>query len=584
MNEPLTKTQAYKIFGELYKKPRPPELKSKVDEIVQKYSDIFVRIQKIQELDLQYQKEKERKSYIEQDNPPTIDVPKINGKLQKTKSKTNFLNSLFKGGEIPRWGERTGTLIHGIFGLNLKLSPNVERSFNLFEEKQIIDFLKSVSFFIHKGWEDFPPSKYNIIITLYQFLQEYLKVPVLFRKQDPVSVIIQQTLKMQVLYANLLLFPDLKKMLEEEFIDWLKKQKEVTPYLANTISVLRILSTLENRRPKFTDIILSFYVLERRKILTWQDLLKELNIRKPVVDRYRAPEKILKIIHQRVEKLKLEIQKREEKIKDIQYIKNKYFLINENGRINTEFLNNIVFYVLRRQYGEQRITKELIKNYISEPHRLLGIITQDFDINFANFFSSTVTIQDVKGQSLDVNIFKPNVFKKEMELFSEILSELNEFLKQYKNAQINFHNFYAAMKNKGSDIIYQNLIKIVLKFSTFSNRMVNFLKVVIANHEEAVELESKGKLKESVVRSKFIPIEEIVIEPRFLPYADSKIIAIGRINNMTVKNGLEELVKNLYNYLYLFRDQNLLHNLSSVTRLESEIQLYKKKLLQYGIE
>lgn len=51
MNEPLTKSQAYRVFGQLYNKPRSPELQKQVEEIVNKYSDIFVRIQKIQELD-----------------------------------------------------------------------------------------------------------------------------------------------------------------------------------------------------------------------------------------------------------------------------------------------------------------------------------------------------------------------------------------------------------------------------------------------------------------------------------------------------------------------------------------------------
>jgi len=60
MDEPLTRTQAHKLFGELYNKPRPPELQKQVDEIVNRYSDIYVRIKKIHELDQKYQEQQKK--------------------------------------------------------------------------------------------------------------------------------------------------------------------------------------------------------------------------------------------------------------------------------------------------------------------------------------------------------------------------------------------------------------------------------------------------------------------------------------------------------------------------------------------
>ncbi len=580
MNEPLTKSQAYKVFGQLYNKPRSPELQKQVEEIVNKYSDIYVRIQKIQELDHSQQT---KNNFIKSEVEPLIKSKPINPKVSSsTKNNDNLLQKIKKGGNISKWGEETGTLSFGIFGLNLRLSNQVIKSFNLFEEQQILDALKAMGYFINKGWENFPPEKYNVIVTTYQFFKEYINVYSLFKKKELINSIIQKTLKMQVLYANLLLFPNYKSILEEEFIDWLKAQKELTNLVYNTIIVMKIIARLEERKPKMTDCILSLYVLDKKKILEWKDLLNILNVKKPVIDRYRAPESIMKLIYQKIDKLKSEIQKRENTIKDIQYIKKKYFLISENGKINLEFLNQIVIYILKRQFGETRVTKDMVTNYISEPHRLLLVLLQDFDLNFISFFTGTITVLDLNNKNQEVNIFKPNLIKKELDLYTELFQEINEFLKQYKNAQFNFQNYYLALKSQNKDVILQNFIKIINKFFTVFRKLIYYIRITLSNHEEAENLEKSGKLKENLQRTKLLPIEDFNFQPRFIPFSEYKIHSSGRINNLTVKNTLEELVKDSYNYLYLYREPVLLQSLASIPRLESEIEIYRSKLRNLG--
>jgi hypothetical protein len=130
----------------------------------------------------------------------------------------------------------------------------------------------------------------------------------------------------------------------------------------------------------------------------------------------------------------------------------------------------------------------------------------------------------------------------------------------------------------------QNFVNIINKSFSFFRKMIQGIRLILDNHEEAYQLENSGKLKEAVVRTKILPIEDLNPQPRFIPYADSKLLSSGRIHDMTVKNALEELVKDFYNYLYLYHDSVLLENFSSIPRLQSEIEIYKKKLLQYGID
>ncbi len=86
MNEPITTTQAHKLFGELYQKPRPPELQQKVDEIIEKYKDVYVRIKKIQELDEAFTKQIKKKE-------KKIIISLIIFKKQKTKRRIKLVSS-----------------------------------------------------------------------------------------------------------------------------------------------------------------------------------------------------------------------------------------------------------------------------------------------------------------------------------------------------------------------------------------------------------------------------------------------------------------------------------------------------------
>ncbi len=585
MNEPITTTQAHKLFGELYKKQRPPELQQKVDEIIEKYKDVYIRIKKIQELDEAFTKQiKQNKINIDKSKKNNNIVNVLKKEKNQKKNKGSFFQKVLGGNELSRWGSETGTFIHGLFGLNLNFSQQLIQSFHLFEEKQILDTLKSLGFFIQKGWMEFPPQKYNIIVTLFQFFREYINIYPLFKSEISPDFIIQKTLKMQVLYANLIQFPDYTNFIENQFAEWLKKEKDIAPYYANTISVVKILSRMEQRRPKFTDIILSFYVLQRKKIIKWNDLIRELNIKPPVIDRYRAPDKIMQLIHQRISKLQQTIDEKQRLKKDIIYIKNKYFIMTDKGKVNFEFLNDIVIYILKRQYGEMRVGREMVQSHINEPQKLLNILFTDFDLNFNNLYTSTISIYDQKNQTTDVMIFKNSVFKKEMDLYSEINKDIKDFLNQYKTAVLSFQNLYTAMKGSPTDIILQNFIKIIVKSNNFFRKMINHLRTIINNHEEATELERTGHLKESLQRSKIIPIENISLQPRFIPYYNYKISSVGRINEKTVLEVIEENIRDFYNYLYLFKDASILELLNSIPKIDSEIELTKKKLLQLGIE
>jgi hypothetical protein len=589
MDPALTRTRAHVLFGELYSKPRPPELQEKVDAAIRGVSDIFVRIRKIQEIDEEY--ERSRKSLRPEVRTPRPrsavagagTAPAVKRPKPQPAKSSGFLSLIFGRDDLVSWGEKTGTIVTGLFGLNQHLSFQVQQSFSLFDEQQIIELLKAMRYFINRGWQKFSAARYNSIVTAYQFFEEYLKVELLFRKKEPVSTILTMTIKMQVLYAQLLQFDNFADFLRNEFVEFLKSEKDYGSVRPELTAGIEILAGLEARRPRLSDCILSFYALDRKRLFSWNDLIAELKVGAPVLDRYRAPEKIQQLIQQRQDRLQTEIDFRKRSIAEINYIRETYFKIDERGKANVDFIQDIARDIHMRSISEQRISPEYLRASISEPHRLLSILLKDIDINFTQMLSGSIHALR-QGEPAEVIIFRPNVFKAELDLLNELQQDMTNFLKKFKNASFSFSMYLAATKGEAKDLVSQNFRPLALKSCQLFTSMQSKLRSVIVAHREAVEKEATGHMKEAIQRTKSIPIESIGGELRFLPWADAIVADATRFNQKTVLDSLEEMVRCLYNYLYVYRDASLLQTLNSVPRLKSEVALLEKKLLQYRSE
>ncbi len=590
MDPSLTRTKAHVLFGELYSKPRPPELQQKVEEAIKGVSDIFVRIQKIQEIDEQYERSRRSGSRTSGRSAPArrsrstaAPAPAPLRPKSSSTGKGGFLSFLFGKSDLAAWGDKTGTIVTGVFGLNQRLSSQVQRAFSAIQEKQIVELLKAMRFFIQKGWERFPPPQYNLIITLYQFFEEYVKVDLLFRKGEPVRNILTQTIKLQVLYAQLLQFENVTNFLREDFVDFLREDKDYGTVSSDLLSGIESILGFETRRPRLTDCILALYVIERKRLFSWQDLIAELQVGAPVTNRYRAPDKIQKVIQHRQERLRNEIDFRKRSIAEIAYIRETYFKIDERGKANVDFIQEIARDVLSRSSGEQRTSAEYFRSSVTEPHRLLAILLKDVDVNFIQILSGSVHVYQ-EGAPAEVIIFRPGLFKNEMDMLSELQQDMAEFLKTYKNVTFSFAMYLAATKGEAKDQVSQNFRPIATKSCQLFSSLLSKLRTVLVAHRETVEKEATGHLKEALQRTRMIPIETISAEQRFLPFADAIVAGSTRFSRKTVLDTIEEMVRCLYNYLYVYRDAALLQTLNSVPRLKSEVSLLEKKLLQYGTD
>lgn len=588
MDPSLTRTKAHVLFGELYSKSRPPEIQEKVDAAIQGVSDIFVRIRKIQEIDEEFERSRKlsRPETVRRNRrggggvgtgPSAI----ANRSKPPAANSGGFLSFFFGKSDLVAWGEKTGTIVTGLFGLNQHLSSRVHHSFSILNEQQIVELLKAMRFFILKGWERFPPEKYNSVVTAYQFFEEYLKVDLLFRKQESVSTIVTQTIKMQVLYAQFLQFDGFADFFRGDFVQFLKNDKDYGAVSSELLSSIETFLGFETRRPRLSDCILSFYAVARKRLISWTELITELKVGAPVTERYRAPEKIQQLIQQRRDRLQKEIDFRKRSIDEIAYIRETYFKIDERGKANVDFIQDIAREVLMRSSGEQRTSAEYLRASISEPHRLLSILLKDVDMNFVQILSGSVHVLQ-QGAPAEVIIFRPTVFKAELDLLNELQQDMTEFLKKFKNVTLSFAMYLAATKGEAKDLVSQSFRPLAMKSCQLFSSLQSKLRTVLVAHHETVEKEATGHLKEAIRRTRSIPIEVISAEQRFLPWADAVVADSSRFSQKTVLDALDDMVRCLYNYLYIYRDTNLLHTLNSVPRLKSEVNLLEKKLLQYG--
>lgn len=592
MDPALTRTKAHVLFGEIYNKSRTPEWQARIDEAIKDISDIYVRIHKMQEVDEEYERTNRQASTADREgsskaprppHPPGTPTRRVEKRLSTDilDRLRRLLTSLFGRSDLTQWGETTGTVASGLLGMNLRLTGQVQSAFSALSNAQVMELTKAFRLFIQKGWETYPPPKYNAVVTAYQFLEEYLKVDTLFRKAETPAGMITNTTKLQVLYAQMLQFPDLAVALREDLITWVESQKDASLGGADLASAVSAFLGFESRRPRLTDCILAFYIVERHRLVAWNELCTELKLHPPVVDHYRAPEKTMVIIQQRVDKFKNDLDMRKHSVESIEFVRAKYFRLDDKGRADVDFVQDIARDVLMRNQMEGRVSADFIKATMLEPHRLMSVLLKDIDMNFFPVLCGSVHAVGSSGPA-EIIIFRPGVLKSEMDLLSEAQQELAEFLKRYKNSPFTFAMYLAASKGEAKDPVSQGFRALATRGNTLFSLLASKLQAVCRAHDEACEKERAGTLKDALVRTKSIPIEATGGELRFLPWAELRITGTSRFNDLTVNEVVEEMVHCLYNYLYIFRDPGLLNTLGSVPRLKSEIAMLEKKLLQYG--
>ncbi|MEI7011424.1 hypothetical protein [Leptospira licerasiae] len=583
-----SRTDAHKVFADLYRKTRSPEHQQKIDEVIQKSNDIFIRIDLMKKVDEEFEQKKKEESGKrpeEEDKSPKSSqgysasskaAPKPVKKQQDAGPGLGFLANLFGGNaNITKFAKDTGTVEVGFLGRNSKIAPSVERLFKALKEDQIISTLQALRLAESQGWRHWRPLVYNVVLNFNKFFNNFISLDSLFIDEISPEIFLNRSLKMQMYYARHLSRSDARDIILGHVPELVKKDEKLSVKLPSIISGLNYGLNLENGRPKLTDAIRAFYVVSNKKVISWEEILDSLNVPPINETKFQGSPDITKEVETTLIKLSDDILTRMNKKEELHGLRQRYFKIDDNGKISFDFLNGVVDDYFAHHMPENMNSAAFKSSYKGMPHKLIHILLRDFQSCYTPLLEGTVKI-GTKNHNRDVLVTQPGLFKTEIEEINNLLRQLDAFNKKYPSFQYTFSNFNQNTSGGSvEDQITVNLLRLLAEASSFMGKFAEKINVLVENHLLAKDYEAKGQLNERVLASKEKILEEVKVLHRFIPYYDSTMVSGNRLNGKTLEYVFVDMAQLLFNYAVIYKDKFTVNKLTAHRKLDAELSALK---------
>ena len=546
MNQILTKEAAHRLFGELYRRSRPPEIQRQVDQIVKNNKDVFVRIKLIEELE----KKNISKDIPLKAKPKNIDkglsktsihkpvknadlreegegLPLVSPKPQAVPGKTaskqkkgpGFFERLFgrESKRITAWGRDSHTLRSNFF--QLELSQDSRRIFSGLQENDVIKTIQAFRLAAGGIWEYVDALNYNTLIAAYQFFSEYIKHDNIFFRISEPDQWIEETLAMQKNYAQLLGYTGYRNLLLHTLPDYIASNEKYNSLLPGLKVSMQHIILLTNQKPSLKDTITAFYALAENKLYRWEAIEAKLGVQKPIDKRFCAPQEVQLLIQQRIQNLKKRSKTLGDEMQEIGLIREKYLALKEDGRFDSRFLDHLIYDAVRRAYGEKKATAHVVASHKSQAHRLLFAILRDFNVNYLPLLSTSFSVSGADKVTETINVFSVNIFRERIEAFNQLLRMMDTYLRKYPGLNYSFSDFAANLQKKIFDPSLETFHRIVEQANGFFKHIVLDIQTVLNNHEKAKASSTLEKERLELQKQKSKPIEEIESKACYLPYS-----------------------------------------------------------------
>ncbi|GBF48578.1 hypothetical protein LPTSP4_00770 [Leptospira ryugenii] len=610
---PVSRTEAHRVFADLYRKPRTPDHQQLVDEAILRSNDVFIRIDLIKKVDEDYQnknKPKDKpKSYFE-DKPEresssrgdsqgkqeqkrqselvSTESAKQKQAAQKKKAEPakpatgggGFFAALFGGGggqtPIAKFAKDTGAIDVGLFGRNPSISPSAERLFRTLKEDTIIPTIQALRTAEQQGWRLWTPLVYNIIANFSKFFNAFVSLDSLFIDKISPDIFLDRSVKMQMFYIRYLHRDDAPKIILEN----LPKIVEMDEKLANKMSAvmtgINFGIGLESEKPKLSDVITAFYIVSKKKMVTWDEIIADLRVPAIQEHKFQASREIQKEVEITVAKISDDINVRVFKKEELQNLRTRYFTIDDKGKINFEFLNIVVDDFTKLHIPEAAKSQSVKNTYKSMPHRLLYLLLRDIQVVYINMIEGYIRLGDI-NQNQELLIVQPGLFRQEIETMNNLVRAIETFNKKFPSFQYTFQQFNSDYSKGTMDQIVNSILRVLIDSAEFFGQFANKLNIMVESHLMARASESKGKGTDKVAVTKEKVIEEIKLQQRFIPHYDKTLVTKERINGMTVEEIIIQLTKYLYNYAVIFKDPQTSQKLTAHRKIEQELIALNKE-------
>ncbi|MCC5815613.1 MAG: hypothetical protein JJT78_12725 [Leptospira sp.] len=587
-----SRTEAHKVFADLYRKSRTPEHQQLIDDEIKKSNDVFIRIDLIKKVDENYknnnkpkltddekeQKPRRRKSSIDDEARTVKEDIRVRPKQDNRKKETTvtgggggLLSALFGiNNNISKFAKDTGAIEMGFLGRNPTISSNVEKIFKYLKEDQIISTIQALKLCEQQGWRYWNPLVYNVVNNFNKFFNAFISLDSLFLDKISPEVFLDRSLKMQMYYVRLLDRPDSKDIILENVPTIVKQDEKLANKMSQILSGLNYGLSLEHTKPKLSEAICAFYIVVNKKMMVWDDIKKLLNIPAININRFQASQEISKEVELTIQRLENEISTKLHKRDELVNLRTRYFKIDDNGKISFDFLNHVIEDYFAHHYPENMNTDGIKSQYKTMPHRLLYLLLRDFQSVFIGLIEGYIKIGD-KNNTSDVLIVQPGLFKQDIEAINTIIRTIDAFNRKFPSFQYSFPQFTKDFQNGASDQIANNILGVLNEAAEFFGKFAIKINIIVENHLLAKQYEAAGQLNDKIFSTKEKVIEEVKILHRFLPYYDSRIVSRDRMNGMMLIDVFINMAKLLFNYAVIFKDKTTTQKLTQNRRIEEEL-------------
>ncbi len=640
---PVSRTEAHKVFADLYRKQRSPEHQQLIDDAIQRSNDVFIRIDLIKKIDEDYGKKNkpEEKKEPQKEKPTfslfggagpeikkepakseakpkrpadsstgTVEVVKqkivakagseesdedsgnaSNGEPKKKKEKEKdkegkagggFLSGLFGGGggsgpnSITKFAKETGAIEIGLFGRNPVVSGSVEKLFRGLKEDIILPTIQGLRVADQQGWRIWTPLVYNVISNYCKFFNAFVSLDALFIDKISPDIFLDRSLKMQMFYIRLLQRADAKSIIIEN-LPTLLKQDEKLSGKQNTIMIgVNYGLNLENTKPKLSEALMAFYTVSRKKFYSWEEIVAELKVPPMQENKFIASPEVQKEVEITVAKIADDITTRIYKKDELQNMRERYFSIDEKGKLSFEFLNPIVDDYMGRHMPEQARVQSVKNAFKSMPHKLLYLLVRDFQNVYISLLEGYVKVGD-KGAVQEALLIQPGLFRSEIESMNGVVRSLDGFNRKFPSFQYNFQQFNADFTNGATDQIVTAILATIAEASEFFGNFANKMNTIYENHLMAIQSSKGGKVSERLATLKDKPIDDFKISQRFLPFYEKTFLSRERIHGQTVEEVFFQMTKYLYNFAVIFKDTQTTAKLTAHKKIDQDLEKMHKE-------
>lgn len=616
----LSKSQAHLLFGTLYRKPRSEEMQRQVNKVVQNTSDIFVRIHEIEKLDKQEEKknqksfqdihhfsllsneERKRNGSVNPTNSSFSSLPKNKPlpALQQEKEKSFYIHLLFKSFNFfmrlfkpslnltDLWNEQTGVMKKDFLGRNYQITPKAQKTFSGIQEDVIIPTIQGFRAAINHLWEFTEILEYNTFISAYQFFMEYIKFERLFQRYHKPQEWCQETISMQKYYAQLIRYPGYSDVLLKIFPQFLASSPKYQHLKVPVKKAMTHIIELNQKSPKLSHVIQGFYIINYKKFITWKEIEKILRTKNHEVKSLHISKKarFMSILKRNL--LLRQYHSFNKKMKEAKIVREQYLSEEKREEFQEKHLLPLLQEFLQRIYKTKDISTDIIQSYMFQPNRLLFAIMKDFDFNYLPLFqfpSMIRTLNNKEIKSRKVCIFNKQFFESQIIGFRDLFHAIEIYNKKNPKLTYMLSEFEDDLEKSKIHPLTPHIAEfhqLIQKAHSLFQDFISNIQKTIKNHQSqknssgedtSVQPNLNGKLHEKMDQNSLRENPE----PSYISWSQNMILFPSRYNEQTVKQVIEILLYHIYNYLYIFQNQEIMYLVrnsetqETLTRLKQEI-------------